>query len=83
MTRKYIWLIALAMLFVLGSGPASACKVVGYRNGEPLCATTSDGRGQQYTDGRSAREKHLAALRARLALERQKRRVIRHQGANW
>jgi hypothetical protein len=32
--------------------PASACKFVGYRNGEPHCITVSDGRGQPYTDGR-------------------------------
>jgi hypothetical protein len=75
MAKTCIWPTALAMVLVLHSGPASACKVVGYRNGEPLCATTSDGKGQQYTDGRSARDK--------LALERQRRRVIKHQGANW
>jgi hypothetical protein len=83
MAKTCIWPTALAMVLVLHSGPASACKVVGYRNGEPLCATTSDGKGQQYTDGRSARDKRIAALRARLALERQRRRVIKHQGANW
>lgn len=83
MAKTCILPAALAMLFVLHSGPANACKVVGYSNGEPLCARTSDGKGEQYTDGRSARDKHVAARRARLALERQRRRVIKHQGANW
>jgi hypothetical protein len=45
MAKTCILPTALAMLFVLHSGPANACKVVGYTNGEPLCATTSDGKG--------------------------------------
>jgi hypothetical protein len=37
--------------------PAYACNVVSIdiQTGEPLCATTSDGGGQNYTDGRYRR----------------------------
>jgi hypothetical protein len=30
------------------AGTASACHVVGYKNGEPICMSTSDGAGQSY-----------------------------------
>ncbi len=50
--KKSLWLIAPVLLVAFQAVPASACMVVGYKNGEPLCATTSDGPGQPYTDAR-------------------------------
>ena len=48
MTNKFVWALALVPLFAFQSVPASACHVVGHKNGEPLCETTSDGNGQVY-----------------------------------
>ena len=76
-------LLALLPLLVFQAAPANACHVVGYANGEPLCATTSDRKGQAYTDGRSWREKRLEGIRWQKHLERQRTRPIPHQGANW
>jgi hypothetical protein len=83
MTKTCLLLLMLAPLAIFQAAPASACKVVGYKNGEPLCAKVSDGAGQRYTDGRSARDKHLAHIRARLERARQARRTIAHQDAKW
>jgi hypothetical protein len=57
MAKKCIWLITLVPLLAsVASVPASACNVVGHSSsGEPLCATTSDGAGQPYSDARSWR----------------------------
>jgi hypothetical protein len=53
MTSKCILFLALASLFAIQIGPASACRVVGHTSdGEPLCMTTSDGAGQEFTDDR-------------------------------
>jgi hypothetical protein len=83
MLRKCASVLAFLPLLVFQAAPANACHVVGYANGEPLCATTSDGKGQAYTDGRSWREKRLEAIRWRTELEHRKTRPIPHQGANW
>ena len=46
--------------------PASACNVVGYgSDGEPLCATTSDGAGQPYTDASSHRRRVMDEVHLR------------------
>jgi hypothetical protein len=55
MAKKCIWLITLVPLLAFQTMPASACNIVGYKNGEPLCGTTSDGAGQPYTDARPHR----------------------------
>ena len=55
MAKKCIWLITLVPLLAFQTMPASACNVVGYKNGEQLCETTSDGQGQPYTDARGYR----------------------------
>jgi hypothetical protein len=61
MAKNCLWLIALIPLLALQTGPASACKSAGFTSsGEPRCITTSDGKGQPYTDGRSWREKRAA-----------------------
>jgi hypothetical protein len=87
MAKKFIWLIAAVLLLAFQTSPASACKVVRYSSdGEPLCATTSDGKGQQYTDDRpnwSARDRWLTRLRHRRALEQQATRPIKHSGWGW
>jgi hypothetical protein len=84
MAKKCIWLIMLVPLFAFQTVPASACNVVGHTSdGEPLCATTSDGKGQQYTDGRSRRDRWFARMRERRVLERQATTPIKHQGWNW
>jgi hypothetical protein len=62
MAKTCIWLITLVPLLAFQTMPASACNVVGYANGEPLCATTSDGHGQPYTD---ARPRHVWETEAR------------------
>ncbi len=44
-------IVSSALLFA--SGAASACEVVGYKNGERLCSTThvyKDGRSKSWTD---------------------------------
>jgi hypothetical protein len=48
MTKKSLWLLALVPVLALQTMPASACHVIGQRNGENICETTSDGAGQQY-----------------------------------
>lgn len=60
-SRTLCMLSVIAGSFVCMTLPASACKYVGYRNGEPHCITTSDGRGQPYADGRK-RGIHLGDL---------------------
>jgi hypothetical protein len=51
--KRSLLLIAPVLLIACQTVAANACHVVGYKNGEPLCATTSDGPGQPYTDGRA------------------------------
>jgi len=44
---KYsLWI--LVSVLALSIGPANACHVVGYKNGEALCETTSDGERKPY-----------------------------------
>jgi hypothetical protein len=58
MMKKCIWLITLVPFLAFQTVPASACNVVGYgSDGEPLCATTSDGAGQPYIDASSHRRR--------------------------
>jgi hypothetical protein len=40
-------LLALIPVLALAT-PANACHVIGHKNGEALCETTSDGPGQPY-----------------------------------
>ena len=71
-------------LTLAAASAASACNVVGHTSdGEPLCATTSDGAGQQYRDGRSGRDRWLERRRAERQSRLQALRPIRHQGWNW
>jgi hypothetical protein len=57
MSKKCIWLMTLVAPLFVFTVPANACKVVGYRNGEPVCMTTSDGKGQPYTDARPSKNR--------------------------
>jgi hypothetical protein len=41
-----LWMFVSAL--ALSTVPASACHVVGYKNGEAICQTTSDGEGKPY-----------------------------------
>ena len=45
MAKKLVWLITLVPLLAFQTIPATACKIVGYKTGEPLCTTTSDASG--------------------------------------
>src|SRR5882757_6546800 len=61
MTRGYILFLTLAALFVLQIDSASACRTTGKtKNGEPLCATTSD---KHFGDGRRFVPKAVQAMR--------------------
>src|SRR5262245_59487515 len=75
MNCRFCVLSAFASILAFTAAPASACKVVGHRNGEPVCMTTSDGKGQQYTDARNDRPvkviKALAHLRIKQAQQAQ------------
>jgi hypothetical protein len=42
MTKRTLWLMAMIPVRGLSSVPASACYVVGHKNGETICATASD-----------------------------------------
>jgi hypothetical protein len=77
--RKTILLVLATASLALVTAPASACNVVGYtRSGEPLCARTSDGPGQQYTDGR------WRARRAEWERRRENERIsVASGGTSW
>jgi hypothetical protein len=45
MAKNWVWMACVGAAVAFQAAPASACKVVGYKNGEPLCATTSDASG--------------------------------------
>jgi hypothetical protein len=53
---------ALPMLVAV-SAPAQACKVVGHKNGEPLCLTTSDATGYNRGTGGSGGAIHMGPLK--------------------
>jgi hypothetical protein len=76
-------LLAATPILTVLSLPANACNVVGYKNGEPLCATTSDGKGQVYKDGRSFVQKRIANYRARQVQQQWSTRIVAHRGARW
>jgi len=80
MAKRYLWLTTLVPLVAFAPTSASACKVVGYANGEPLCATTSDSHG--YVDGRSPAQKHIDHIKTVRARE-PAHRHIKNQGWSW
>jgi hypothetical protein len=51
MAKNWIWMACVGAAITFQTAPALACKVVGYKNGEPLCETTSDASGYNRRTG--------------------------------
>lgn len=79
--NKVITSFAAIGLCAVFASSAQACKVVGYKNGEPLCASKSDAGAQQYKPAHVPKAVEAKRIHDREVRERRRFWEIRRKWA--